>query len=276
MNPSSQSADRSPRKVTTKSLMRMKERGERISALTAYDFVMAQLVDQAGVDVILVGDSLSTVVQGLDTTVSVTMENMLYHAGLVSRGVERALVVGDLPFMSYQVNSDEALRNAGQMVKVAGVEAVKLEGGEAICDTVRRIDEAGIPVAGHLGLTPQSIHKFGTYQVRATTDAEADEVRRGAKALADAGAFAIVVEKIPADLAREVSESIAVPVIGIGAGPGCDGQILVTHDMLGIYTRFKPRFVRRYAEIADTMLDAFRHFAGDVRSGEFPSADESY
>jgi len=276
MTPPDKPAMRSPRKVTTNSLTRMKKRGERISALTAYDFLMAQLLDQAGVDLILVGDSVSTVVQGLDTTVTVTMENMLYHASLVTRGVERALVVGDLPFMSYQVNSDEALRNAGQMVQLAGVEAVKLEGGESICDTVRRIDEVGIPVMGHLGLTPQSIHKFGTYQVRATTDAEADELRRGAKALEDAGAFAIVVEKIPADLAREVSQSVRIPVIGIGAGPGCDGQILVSHDMLGIYTRFKPRFVRRYAEIAGTMLDAFRHYVGDVRSGEFPSADESY
>lgn len=273
---STEPESRKRRKVTTKSLARMKERGERISALTAYDFVMAQLLDEAGVDVILVGDSVSTVVQGLDTTVGVTMEQMLYHAGLVGRAVDRALVVGDLPFMSFQVNSDEALRNAGRMVKESGVEAVKLEGGEKIADTVRRVVEAGIPVMGHVGLTPQSIHKFGTYQVRATTDEEAEEVRRGARALQDAGAFAIVIEKVPAALATEVAGGLDVPIIGIGAGPGCDGQILVSHDMLGIYTRFRPRFVRRYAELGETMLDAFRHFVGDVKAEEFPNDSESY
>jgi len=264
------------RKVTTKSLERMKARGEQVAALTAYDFVMAQLLDESGVDLILVGDSVSTVVQGLDTTVGVTMDEMLYHASLVARGVERALVVGDLPFMSFQVNSDEALRNAGRMVKESGVEAVKLEGGEVIADTVRRIVDAGIPVMGHVGLTPQSIHKFGTYQVRATTDEEAEEVRRGARALQDAGAFAVVIEKVPAELAQELSKMLTIPVIGIGAGAGCDGQILVSHDMLGIYTRFRPRFVRRYAELGETMREAFSHFVGDVRSGEFPNESESY
>jgi 3-methyl-2-oxobutanoate hydroxymethyltransferase len=237
---------------------------------------MAQLLDQSDVDVILVGDSVATVMQGLDTTVTVTMDHMLYHASLVRRGVERALVVCDLPFMSYQVNSDEALRNAGRMVKESGVEAVKLEGGQVVCETVRRIVDAGIPVMGHLGLTPQSIHKFGSYQVRATTDDEADEVRRDAKALEEAGVFAIVIEKVPAALATEVSKSVGVPIIGIGAGGGCDGQIIVSHDMLGIYTRFHPRFVRRYAELAETMRDAFRQYVGDVKNGEFPSVDESY
>ncbi len=264
------------RKVTTKSLALMKKRGERIAALTAYDHGMAQLLDQAGVDVILVGDSLAMVVKGLDTTVSVTMEEMLYHSSLVARGVERALVVGDLPFMSFQVNSDDALRNAGRMVKESGVEAVKLEGGRVICDTVRRIVEVGIPVMGHLGLTPQSIHKFGTYQVRATTDEEAEELRRDARMLQDAGAFAVVIEKVPASLATEVSRALEVPVIGIGAGGGCDGQILVSHDMLGVYTRFQPRFVRRYARLAETMTEAFRHYVGDVKAGEFPSIAESY
>jgi 3-methyl-2-oxobutanoate hydroxymethyltransferase len=264
------------RKVTTKSLVRMKQRGERIAALTAYDHGMAQLLDLAGVDVILVGDSLAMVVKGLDTTVSVTMEEMLYHSSLVTRGVERALVVGDLPFMSFQVNPDEALRNAGRMVKESGVEAVKLEGGRVICDTVRRIVDVGIPVMGHLGLTPQSIHKFGTYQVRATTDEEAEELRRDARMLQDAGAFAIVIEKVPASLAAEVSHALEIPVIGIGAGGGCDGQILVSHDMLGLYTRFQPRFVRRYAKLAETMTEAFRHYVGDVRAGEFPSGSESY
>ncbi|MAF66375.1 MAG: 3-methyl-2-oxobutanoate hydroxymethyltransferase [Planctomycetes bacterium] len=266
----------SRRKVTTKSLLGMKRGGERISALTAYDFLMAGLLDRAGVDVILVGDSVAMVVQGVETTVTVTMEHMLYHAMLVSRGVERALVVGDLPFMSYQVNADEALRNAGRMVKEAHVEAVKIEGGEVLCPTVQRLVEGGIPVMGHLGLTPQSIHKFGSYQVRATSEEEADEIRRDAVALQDAGAFALVLEKIPASLAREVSNSLEIPVIGIGAGAGCDGQILVSHDMLGLYTRFKPRFVRHYAQLGADMQEAFEHFVRDVRSGEFPSADESY
>ncbi len=266
----------SRRKVTTKSLLEMKQAGDRISALTAYDFLMAGLIDRAGVDVILVGDSVAMVVQGGDTTVTVTMEHMLYHAKLVSLGVERALVVGDLPFMSFQVNADEALRNAGRMVKESHVEAVKLEGGEVICPTVRRLVEVGIPVMGHLGLTPQSIHKFGSYQVRATTDVEADEIRRDAVALQDAGAFALVLEKIPASLAQEISRDLSVPVIGIGAGAGCDGQILVSHDMLGLYTRFKPRFVRRYAQLGQDMQEAFEHYARDVRAGEFPGEGESY
>lgn len=264
------------RKVTTRGLRRMKESGERIAALTAYDQIMAELLDEAGIDVILVGDSVATVVQGLDTTVNVTMEHMLYHAALVTRGVQRALIVGDLPFMSYQVNVDTALVNAGRMVKEANVEAVKMEGGEAICPTVARLVEVGIPVMGHLGLTPQSIHKFGTYQVRATEEAEADELRRDARALQDAGAFALVLEKIPAELGKEISEGLEIPVIGIGAGGGCDGQILVSHDMLGLYTRFHPRFVRRYAEVAASMRDAFERYVRDVRGGEFPTEDESY
>ncbi|MBI5364362.1 MAG: 3-methyl-2-oxobutanoate hydroxymethyltransferase [Planctomycetes bacterium] len=267
-------ADR--RKITTQSLRRMKERKEPIAALTAYDHLMAQLVDKAGVDVILVGDSVAMVVQGRETTVTVTMEQMLYHATIVSSGVERALLVGDLPFMSYQVNPDEALRNSGRMVKEAGMEAVKVEGGEPICATVRRIVDVGIPVMGHLGLTPQSIHKFGTYQVRATTPDEAEEVRRDARALQDAGAFAIVLEKIPAQLAESISKELSIPVIGIGAGAGCDGQILVTHDMLGLYNRFHPRFVRRYAELAGQMHEAFRHYTQDVKARAFPSTGESY
>jgi 3-methyl-2-oxobutanoate hydroxymethyltransferase len=264
------------RKVTTKSLLGMKQRGDLIAALTAYDHGMAELVDQAGIDVILVGDSVAMVMQGHETTVGVTLEQMLYHCALVARGVSRALVVGDMPFMSFQVNADEALRNAGRMVKESGVEAVKLEGGAPICGTVRRIVDVGIPVMGHLGLTPQSIHQFGTYQVRATTPDEAEELRRDARALQDAGAFALVLEKVPAELAREISGALTIPVIGIGAGPGCDGQILVTHDMLGLYTRFHPRFVRRYAEIAGEMRKAFQHFVGDVKAREFPSQAESY
>jgi len=264
------------RKVTTAGLRRMKERGEPIAALTAYDHTMAVLLDEAGLDVLLVGDSVAMVVQGRQTTVSVTMEQMLYHAGLVAAGAERALVVGDLPFMSYQVNADEALKNAGRMVKEAGVEAVKVEGGEHVCATVKRIVDVGIPVMGHLGLTPQSIHKFGTYQVRATEPQEAEQVRRDARALQDAGVFALVLEKIPASLAAEVSASVSIPVIGIGAGSSCDGQILVTHDMLGLYTRFRPRFVRRYAQIGEEMVGAFRHYVADVKGRRFPSAAESY
>ncbi len=264
------------RKVTTRSLRTMKEQREPISALTAYDFLTAQLLDQAGIDVILVGDSAGMVVQGLDTTVGVTLEQMLYHCQVVSRGVERALVVGDMPFMSYQVNADEALRNAGRMIKESGVEAVKVEGGEKLCETVRRIVDVGIPVMGHLGLTPQSIHKFGTYQVRATEQAEAEQLRRDALALEQAGAFAVVIEKVPAALATEISQSVAIPVIGIGAGVGCDGQILVTHDMLGLYNRFHPRFVRRYAELGREMLVAFEHYRRDVKGREFPGPDESY
>jgi 3-methyl-2-oxobutanoate hydroxymethyltransferase len=267
---------RSSRKVTTNSLRRMKEQRLPIAALTAYDHLMAGLLDQAGIDLVLVGDSAAMTVQGKHTTVSVTMEEMLYHAKIVSSAVERALVVGDLPFLSYQVNPDEALRNSGRMVKEAGVEAVKLEGGETICPTIRRIVDAGIPVMGHLGLTPQSIHKFGTYQVRATEPEEADQVRRDAHALQAAGVFGIVLEKVPATLGTLVSREVDVPVIGIGAGPGCDGQILVTHDMLGLYTKFHPRFVRRYAELAAAMKGAFERYAQDVRSGDFPSEDESY
>lgn len=264
------------RKVTTKSLELMKQRREPIAALTAYDHLMAQLIDASGIDVILVGDSVAMVVQGRETTVSVTMEEMLYHARIVSSAIARALIVGDLPFMSYQVNADEALRNSGRMVKESGVEAVKLEGGEPICATVRRIVDVGIPVMGHLGLTPQSIHKFGTYQVRATTPEEAEQVRRDARSLQDAGAFAIVLEKIPAPLAKSIAKELRIPIIGIGAGAGCDGQILVTHDMLGLYTKFHPRFVRRYAELAGSMLDAFRHYTADVKGREFPSTRESY
>jgi len=274
IQPRSESAK--SRKVTTRSLRQMKERGDPIAALTAYDFLTAELLDRAGIDVILVGDSAGMVVQGLDTTVGVTMEQMLYHCQVVARGVERALVVGDMPFMSYQVNADEALRNAGRMVKETGVEAVKLEGGQSICGTVRRIVDVGIPVMGHLGLTPQSIHKFGTYQVRATEPEEAEEVRRDALALAEAGAFALVIEKVPAQLATEVARSVDIPVIGIGAGAGCDGQILVTQDMLGLYTRFHPRFVRRYVELGNAMLGAFESYQRDVKARKFPSADESY
>jgi 3-methyl-2-oxobutanoate hydroxymethyltransferase len=264
------------RKVTTAGLRRMKERGEPIAALTAYDHTMAVLLDEAGLDVLLVGDSVAMVVQGRQTTVSVTMEQMLYHAGLVAAGAERALVVGDLPFMSYQVNADEALRNAGRMVKEAGVEAVKVEGGEHVCATVKRIVDVGIPVMGHLGLTPQSIHKFGTYQVRATEPEEADQVRRDARALQDAGVFALVLEKIPASLAAEVSASLSIPVVGIGAGAGCDGQVLVCNDLLGLDSRFQPKFVRRFAALEAPIIGAVQAYVEAVRDGSFPADEHSF
>jgi len=267
---------RTKRKVTTRSLRELKQRGEPISALTAYDFLTAQLLDRAGVDVILVGDSAGMVVQGLDTTVGVTLEQMLYHSTVVARGVERALVVADMPFMSYQVNPDEALRNAGRMIKETGVEAVKLEGGQALCPTIRRIVDVGIPVMGHLGLTPQSIHKFGTYQVRATEPEEAEEVRRDALALEHAGVFSIVIEKVPAALAEEVARSVSVPVIGIGAGAGVDGQILVLYDIIGLTSGRKPRFVRDYSAETRNPLEAVRAYVGSVKDGSYPAPEHCF
>ena len=264
------------RKVTTLRLQEMKEQGEPIAALTGYDFLMATLLDEAGVDLILVGDSAAMVFAGHDTTISMTMPQMLYHASVVARAAKRALVIGDLPFMSFQASVEEALRNAGAFMKEALVEGVKLEGGEIVCPTVRRIVDAGIPVMGHLGLTPQSIHKFGSYRTRGMSDDEARQIMKDARALADAGAFAIVLEKIPAELAREISAAVKIPTIGIGAGPDCDGQILVTHDMLGIFSKFRPRFVRRYAELGQEMLECFRQYCGDVKKRSFPNASESY
>ncbi len=254
----------------------MKAEGRKIACLTAYDALMAELLDRAGIDLILVGDSVGTVFQGLDTTVPVTMDQMAYHAKVVARAVKRALVVVDLPFLSFQVSDEEALRNAGRLMKESGAEAVKLEGGRPFTRVVRRLDESGIPVMGHLGLTPQSIHRFGTYRVRGTDPQERKRILEDALALQEAGCFALVLEKIPADLGREVTEALKIPTIGIGAGPDCDGQILVSHDMLGLFTRFKPRFVRRYAELAREMEDAFRRYARDVRDGEFPAEGESY
>ncbi|HZF28216.1 MAG TPA: 3-methyl-2-oxobutanoate hydroxymethyltransferase [Gammaproteobacteria bacterium] len=264
------------RKVTTQRLKEMKSAGERIACLTAYDYLTAAILDASGIDVILVGDSAANVFAGYDTTIPTTMEQMLYHAQVVCRAAKRALVVADLPFMSYQVSEEDALRNAGRFIKEALAEAVKLEGGEQYASTVKRIVASGIPVMGHLGLTPQSIHKFGSYKTRGASAAEAEQIVNDARALQDAGAFAIVLEKIPANLARRVTAALEIPTIGIGAGAGCDGQILVTPDLLGITTKFRPRFVRRYAAVADTMADAFRRYAKDVRDGEFPSDKESY
>lgn len=264
------------RKVTTRRLQEMKAKGEPIACLTAYDHLMARLIDKADMDVILVGDSAGTVFAGYDTTIPMTMEQMLYHAEVVGRAVERALVVADLPFMSYQVSEEDALRNAGRFIKESLTEAVKLEGGEHVCPTIRRIVNSGIPVMGHLGLTPQSIHSFGSYRIRGGSETEAERILNDARALEDAGVFAIVLEKIPAELARRVTDTLHVPTIGIGAGATCDGQVLVAHDMLGIFTKFHPRFVRRYAELEQVMQDAFDRYRDDVKERSFPSDEESY
>jgi len=256
--------------------MTMKETGEKIAMLTAYDYLVAKYLDQVGIDIILVGDSLGNVVQGYETTLPVTVDDMIYHAKAVKRIVKNALIVVDMPFMSFQTSIDDAVRNAGRIMKEVGVGAVKLEGGAYIADIVKHLVKIGIPVMGHLGLTPQAINKFGTYEVRAQTKREADELLEDARVLADAGVFAIVLEKIPASLAKRVTESVAVPTIGIGAGPHCDGQVLVVYDMLGLTEEFKPRFVRRYAELAETMRAAFRTYIADVKSKNFPTGKESY
>lgn len=265
-----------PEKITTQTVVDMKRNGEKISMLTAYDYTMGGIIDAAGVEVILVGDSASNVMAGHETTVPMTLDHMIYHTSCVVRGVERALVIADLPFMSYQVTAKEALISAGRMMKEAGAHAVKLEGGESICPTVKRIVDAGIPVMGHLGLTPQSIYKFGTYKVRAKEEEEASQLLADAKALEEAGVFSIVLEKIPAELAKEVTESVSVPTIGIGAGQYCDGQVLVIHDMLGLNKDFSPRFLRRYEDLHGKMTDAVTHYLNDVKSGDFPNEDEQY
>jgi 3-methyl-2-oxobutanoate hydroxymethyltransferase len=264
------------RVVTTRTVLKMKQTGEKIAMLTAYDYLVAKYLDQVGIDIILVGDSLGNVVHGYETTLPVTVDDMIYHAKAVKRAVKNALIVVDMPFMSFQTSIDDAVRNAGRIMKEVGVGAVKLEGGEFICDIVRHLVKIGIPVMGHLGLTPQAINKFGTYEVRATTKDEAEELVRDAKAIAEAGVFAMVLEKIPASLAKRVSETVQVPTIGIGAGPHCDGQVLVVYDMLGLTEEFKPRFVRRYAELADEMRNAFTTYIADVRGRRFPTGTESY
>jgi len=254
----------------------MKQTGEKIAMLTAYDFLVAKLLDQVGIDVILVGDSLGNVVQGYETTLPVTVDDMIYHAKAVKRAVKNALIVVDMPFMSYQNSVDEAVRNCGRVMKEVGVGAVKLEGGAYIAEIVKHLVKIGIPVMGHLGLTPQAINKFGTYEVRAQDKKEADELVRDAKVLADAGVFAIVLEKIPSSLAKKVTASIPVPTIGIGAGPHCDGQVLVVYDMLGMTEEFRPRFVRRYGEFAESLRSAFNSYIKDVKSQQFPTMKESY
>lgn len=264
------------RKVTTRRLIEMKQRGEKISMLTAYDYSSAKILDEAGIDVLLVGDSASNVMAGNLTTLPITLDQMIYHAKSVMKGVKRALVVADLPFGTYQGNSKEALASAIRMMKESHAEAIKIEGGSEIRESVERILCAGIPVMGHLGLTPQSINKFGTYNVRAREEAEANKLIEDAKLLEEIGCFAIVLEKIPAELATKVASQLSIPVIGIGAGGGVDGQVLVMHDMLGINRGFSPRFLRRYADLATIMTDAVGRYIEDVKSGDFPNDSESY
>ena len=264
------------KRITTKSLIEMKADGEKISMLTAYDYTMAKIVDTAGIDVILVGDSASNVMAGHETTLPITLDQMIYHASGVVRAIERALVVVDLPFGSYQSDPREALRSAIRIMKESGGHAVKLEGGKEIKDSIKKILNAGIPVMGHLGLTPQSIYKFGTYTVRAKEEEEAEKLMTDAIMLEKLGCFAIVVEKIPADLAERVAKSISIPVIGIGAGGGVDGQVLVIHDMLGMNNEFSPRFLRRYMNLFADMTKAIGQYVSDVKSSDFPNASEQY
>ena len=264
------------RAVTTLRLKEMKDRGEKIAMLTSYDYSMAKIVDAAGVDVILVGDSAANVMAGYETTVPITLDAMIYHARSVVRAVERALVVVDLPFGTYQGNSKMALDSAIRIMKETEADAVKLEGGEEILESVERILTAGIPIMGHLGLTPQSIHKFGTYTVRAREEAEAEKLVRDARLLEEAGCFAVVLEKIPAVLAERVSKELSIPTIGIGAGGGTDGQVLVIHDILGINKGFSPRFLRRYADLHTVMTDAVGRYVADVKSQDFPNEQEQY
>lgn len=264
------------RSVTTLRLQEMKNKGNKISCLTAYDALIARVIDEAGIDLILVGDSLGNVVQGHDTTLPVTLDETIYHTRAVVRGTQRALVVADMPFMTYQVDPFEAFRNAGRILKETGCSAVKIEGGKNVNEAITRMTEAGIPVMGHLGLTPQSINKFGSYRARGKDPKEAETIYRDAQRLQDAGAFAIVLEKIPADLSKRITESLEIPTIGIGAGPHCDGQILVYTDMLGLTVDFSPRFVRRYALLNDEVTKAVQQYSKDIKDMTFPNENESY
>lgn len=264
------------KRITTHQLQEMKNRGEKISMLTAYDYSMARILDQAGIDVLLVGDSASNVMAGNETTLPITLDHMIYHATAVVKGIKRAFVVVDLPFGAYQGNSREALKSAIRIMKESGAHSVKLEGGAEIRESIERILTAGVPVMGHLGLTPQSIYKFGTYTVRAKEEAEAEKLISDAKILEECGCYAIVLEKIPRALAKKVAETVNIPIIGIGAGPDVDGQVLVVHDMLGITQEFQPRFLRQYADLSQVMGDAVQNYIKDVKGGSFPSDGESY
>lgn len=269
-------AKKTYKKVTVKTLTEMKQQNEKIAMLTAYDYSMAKIVDQAGIDAILVGDSAANVMAGFETTLPITLDQMIYHASSVVRAVDRALVVVDLPFGCYQSDSKEALRSAIRIMKESGASAIKLEGGHEIKNSIERILNAGIPVMGHLGLTPQSINKFGTYKVRAKEEEEASQLIKDAKLLDELGCFSVVLEKVPAVLAQKVAESISIPVIGIGAGSGVDGQVLVVHDMIGMTHEFHPRFLRRYLDLNKEMTDAFKAYNKDVKSGDFPNQEEQY
>jgi len=265
-----------PKKVTTKVIGAMKKGKKRIACLTAYDYLTAHLLDQAGIDLVLVGDSLGMVFQGQETTLPVTLDEMIYHAKTVVRGVERAMIIVDMPFMSYQVNDEEGFRNAGRIMKETGAGGVKFEGGERVANLIHMTARAGIPVIGHLGLTPQSIHQFGGFTPRGATPDEAKQLLKDAKALEEAGAFAIVLEKIPASLAAKITKSLNIPTIGIGAGMHCDGQILVVSDMLGLNEEFNPRFVRRYAHLAETIRRSVSGYVKDIKEEKFPTEKESY
>jgi len=266
----------SDKPVSVVDIVRMKKAGQPIAMLTAYDFYTARFLDECGIDAILVGDSANMVFYGEETTLSITVDQMIYHTRAVSRAVKHALVIADMPFMSYQLNADDALRNAGRFLKEAGAAAVKMEGGVSMAPTIKRVVEAGIPVMGHIGLVPQSVHRFGGYTVQGKTEDAQKYLLESAEALTEAGCFSIVLESIPADVASQITAKIAIPTIGIGAGVGCDGQILVTNDLLGLFPDFRPKFVRRYAELATTMKEAFAKYRDDVRAKNFPGPEESY
>lgn len=270
------STEKQIKRITTKTLSLLKKKKIKITALTAYDFITAKLLDEAGIDIALVGDSLGNVFQGNETTLPVTMDEMIYHTKAVSKGINRAMVIVDMPFMSYQLSIDEGFRNAGRIMKETSAGGVKLEGGARLAETIKKITDAGIPVMGHVGLTPQSIHQFGSYRERGKIKEEADEIIQDAMVIAEAGAFAIVIEKVPAQLAKKITESISIPTIGIGAGVDCDGQILVTPDMLGLNIDFHPRFVRQYAKLAEEITKAVKQYISDVKQTKFPSQEESY
>lgn len=270
------STNKEIRKITTNTLLKMKQAGEKIAMITAYDYSFARIFDAAGIDIILVGDSASNVMAGHETTLPITLDQMIYHGSSVIRGVNRSLVVVDLPFGTYQSNSKEALASAIRIMKETGAHSIKLEGGAEALESIKRIVDAGIPVMGHLGLTPQSIYKFGTYTVRAREEAEAQKLRTDARLLEEAGCFGLVLEKIPAVLAAEVTQSLQIPTIGIGAGGACDGQVLVMHDMLGINTEFKPRFLRTYLNLHEQVTGAVQQYIADVKSSDFPNTTEQY
>ncbi len=264
------------KRITTKTIQEMKHKGEKVAMLTAYDYTTARLLDESGIDIILVGDSVANVFQGLETTIPVTLDELIYHTKVVRRAVKRAMLVADMPFMSYQVDIKEAVRNCGRMLKESGAEAVKMEGGKRLIPLIEQLVDIGIPVMGHLGLTPQSIYKFGTYEVRAKETKEAKQLVNDAVMLDKAGVFGIVLEKIPDSLAAKVTRSVSCATIGIGAGSHCDGQVLVTNDMLGMNEQFRPRFVRKYTNLSETMRKAFKSYISDVKSAKFPTKDESY